>query len=184
MTEPTTASTQSDAMGRVRPLASGDLMRLFAWRNHPQVRAHMFSPDEIALDAHRRWFEASLVDPRRRLFIYEAADAAPAGFVGFTLQGAHPRVADWGFYSAPEAPRGTGRAMARCALDAAFGALGLHKVCGQALETNARSIDFHRRLGFADEGLLREQHWDGTRFVDVRCFGLLAREWRPTSRAQ
>jgi UDP-4-amino-4,6-dideoxy-N-acetyl-beta-L-altrosamine N-acetyltransferase len=167
---------------RVRPLADGDLMRLHAWRNHAQVRAHMFSQDEIPFEQHQRWFEASLADARRHLFIYESA-GVPLGFVGFTRLGAHPRVADWGFYSAPEAPRGTGSAMARRALDEAFGALDLHKVCGQALEHNLRSVGFHRRLGFADEGLLREHHWDGTRFVAVRCFGLLAREWPPTDRA-
>lgn len=165
----------------LRPLAESDLDMLLAWRNHPQVRMSMFQPQEIAPDAHRQWFARASVDPQRHLYVFEDG-GRPCGYMAFTI-GAHDRVADWGFYAAPLAPRGTGSAMGRCALDLAFGTLGLHKVCGQALASNPRSVAFHRRLGFAHEGTLREHHWIGGAFIDVLQFGLLAREWRPAASA-
>jgi UDP-4-amino-4,6-dideoxy-N-acetyl-beta-L-altrosamine N-acetyltransferase len=159
----------------VRPMTSGDLAIVLEWRNHPDVRRNMFSQHSIGIDEHRRWFERRADDPLRRSLIYEAGGVA-LGFVSLDVA-RHPHVADWGFYAAPHAPRGTGRALGRCALDHAFGPMALHKVCGQAIEANHRSIGFHLALGFRQEGLLREQHFDGERYQAVVCFGLLEHEW-------
>jgi UDP-4-amino-4,6-dideoxy-N-acetyl-beta-L-altrosamine N-acetyltransferase len=161
----------------VRPMQHADLERVLAWRNHPDVRRFMYTQQEITLDEHRRWFERTLQDQRKHLLIYESA-GTPLGFVHFT-QLAHGQIADWGFYAAPEAPKGTGRALGNAALNHAFSKLGLDKVCGQALFFNDRSIRFHLALGFQQEGNLRDQHFDGERYHDVICFGLLLREWQP-----
>jgi RimJ/RimL family protein N-acetyltransferase len=87
-------------------------------------------------------------------------------------------MADWGFYRAPEAPNGSGLRMGRAALDWAFETLSLHKLCGQVIADNPRSLAFHRKLGFQLEGVLREQYHDGTHYFDVHCFGLLRHEWQ------
>ena len=160
-------------------MASADLPAVLQWRNHPEVRRYMFTQHEISADEHRQWFEAASRDAKRHLLIYECAGDA-LGFVSLRVN-AHPNVADWGFYVAPQASGGTGRALGRCALDHAFGALALHKVCGRAIEFNLRSIEFHQALGFKHEGLLREQHRQGDRYHAVLCFGLLGREWSGSS---
>jgi RimJ/RimL family protein N-acetyltransferase len=67
--------------------------------------------------------------------------------------------------------------MGETALRYAFIELGFEKICGQALAYNAQSIKFHHKLGFQQEGLLRNQHYDGKSFHDVYCFGLLRSEW-------
>lgn len=166
--------------GRVRPMTDADVTTVLEWRNHPDVRRSMFTQHEIGLEEHSRWFERSAHDPRRHLLIYEA-QGVPRGFVSLIVAD-HPNVADWGFYTAPDAPRGTGRAMGQHALDHAFSALGLHKICGQALAQNERSIGFHRALGFQQEGVLRDQHFDGRNYHAVICFGLLAQEWTAFSK--
>lgn len=161
--------------GRVRPMTKADLAAVLQWRNHPRVRQHMFDSHEIDPDEHRQWFERQSTDPKRTLLIYEAGDV-PCGFVALTRE-RNPLVADWGFYAAPGALKGTGRALGHHALQYAFGNLSLHKVCGQAIAGNQRSIDLHLALGFQQEGLLRDQHFDGRRHHSVVCFGMLAPEW-------
>jgi UDP-4-amino-4,6-dideoxy-N-acetyl-beta-L-altrosamine N-acetyltransferase len=161
-------------------MVDADLHTVLGWRNHPDVRRNMFTQHEIGAEEHQRWFERSTSDPRRHLLIYERGEL-PLGFFSFTLS-EHANVADWGFYAAPDAPKGTGRAMGQLALDHAFGALGLHKVCGQAIVYNRRSMSYHLAMGFRQEGLLREHHFDGERYHAVACFGLLAREWVSSSR--
>ena len=161
--------------GRVRPMREGDLELVLGWRNHPDVRRHMFTRHEITLQEHSAWFQRSRNDVGRHLLVYEHG-ATPLGFVSLNV-GPHEKVADWGFYAAPAAPKGTGRLMGRAALDHAFGPLQLHKVCGLAIETNRASISLHSHLGFQREGLLREQHFDGEKYRAVVCFGLLACEW-------
>lgn len=161
--------------GQLRPLTEADLGLVRSWRNHPSVRDFMYNRHEISADEHTAWFTAATGAPGRHLLVYEE-DGNPAGFVSFGTPH-DATVADWGFYTAPTAPRGTGRRLGVAALNLAFHALSLHKVCGEALAFNTASLRFHEALGFTREGLLREQHFDGERYHDVIRYGLLAHEW-------
>ncbi len=159
----------------MRAMTASDLPQTLVWRNHPDISRWMYSRHSIGIDEHRRWFERAIQDGQRHLLIFEL-DCRPMGFVQLTrLHG--DLIADWGFYAAPDAPKGTGRLLGNCALGHAFGPLGLHKVCGEAITDNTRSVRLHLALGFTQEGLRREQHFDGTRYHDVLYFGLLAAEW-------
>ncbi len=157
-------------------MAAADLEKVLAWRNHPDVRRYMYTQHEISLDEHTRWFERASQDSSRHLLIFEN-ETTPLGFINIH-QMAAGGIADWGFYAAPEAPKGTGRQLGQAALQYAFLTAGLHKLCAQALSYNERSIRFHANLGFKQEGTLRDQYFDGQNYHDVVCFGLLASEWQ------
>ena len=159
----------------IRPMTHADLERVLAWRNHPDVRSHMYTQHQISLAEHQRWFERTLLDPKKHLLIFET-NHQPLGYVNISETG-KGGVSDWGFYAAPDAPKGSGQQLGRAALNYAFTQLKLHKVCGQALAHNERSIQFHQSLGFQQEGILRDQHFDGERYHHVNCFGLLCTEW-------
>lgn len=162
-------------LARVRPMDERDLEQVLSWRNHPEVRRYMYTQHEITLEEHTRWFVRASQDPVRHLLVFEI-DATPFGFINIH-QIANGGVADWGFYAAPDAPKGVGRALGKTALRYAFEAVGIHKLYGQILVYNERSIHFHQNLGFQREGVLRQQHFDGQQYHDVVCFGLLASEW-------
>ncbi len=159
----------------IRLMREDDLGRVLEWRNDPSVREHMLQPHEIGRDEHRCWYEAASRDASRGLLVVEEGSQG-IGFVQFTGLGADA-AASWGFYVAPGAPRGSGRKLGRLALAYAFETLGLRKVCGEVIASNAASIGFHKSMGFQQEGLLREQYKVGASYVDVICFGLLRREW-------
>lgn len=161
----------------VRPMVDADVERVLAWRNHSEVRRYMYTQHEITLDEHRLWFERTRQDPCKHLLIFEV-DSQALGFVSFS-ELKSGGVADWGFYVAPDAPKGCGRELGCAALDHAFNDIKLHKVCGQALAFNERSIHFHQSLGFQQEGTLRDQYFDGERHHHIICFGLLCYEWQP-----
>lgn len=161
-------------------MKQSDLQQVLAWRNAPDVRRFMYTQHEISLAEHMHWFEQASQDNKRHLLIFEQGGRAQ-GFINLHEM-AEGGIADWGFYAAPDAPTGTGRQLGASALAYAFAQLGLHKVCGQVLAFNERSIQFHLRLGFQQEGILREQHFDGERYHAVVCFGLLAAEWRAHQR--
>lgn len=169
-------SDSSKAGGLVRPMTVQDLSTVLAWRNHPDVRAVMFHQHEIGIEEHRSWFERSCGEEGRHLLVFEQ-DGQPRGFMNLHIKSAGA-IADWGFYVAPAAPKGTGRALGRSSLDHAFHVLNAHKVSGRVLACNQRSIKFHHALGFLEEGVLRDHHFDGHGYHDVVCFGLLRREWR------
>lgn len=162
-------------LARVRQMNEGDLEQILTWRNHPEVRRFMYTQHDISPEEHARWFARASQDPERHLLVFEI-NTTPLGFINI-FQIASGGIADWGFYLAPNAPKGTGRVLAQAALRYAFEAAGINKLCGQALAFNESSIRFHLNLGFQREGVLRQQHFDGQQYHDVVCFGMLAREW-------
>jgi UDP-4-amino-4,6-dideoxy-N-acetyl-beta-L-altrosamine N-acetyltransferase len=152
-----------------------DLELVLSWRNCPEVRRYMYTQHEISIEEHARWFNRASQDPERHLLMFEI-DNMPRGFINIH-QIASGGIADWGFYTAPDAPKGTGQTLGRLALRYAFETAQLHKICGKALAFNDRSIRFHWKLGFHREGVMRQQYFDGQHYHDVLCFGLLASEW-------
>jgi UDP-4-amino-4,6-dideoxy-N-acetyl-beta-L-altrosamine N-acetyltransferase len=165
-----------DPVASTRKMTDQDLERVLFWRNQPKVRRFMFTTHEISPEEHIRWYQQAAQDPRRHLLIFEL-DSTPMGFIHLNeiTQGG---IADWGFYTAPEAPKGTGRALGNATLHFAFEKLSFHKLCAKVIAFNERSIKFHIQLGFSLEGVLRQQHFDGALYHDVWCFGLCAPEWR------
>jgi len=160
----------------LRAIDESDLDRLLSWRNSEQVRRFMYSSQLIKREEHLRWFEAIRHDQKRYPLIF-VRDETPCGYVniGPIKPGG---IAAWGFYAAPDAPPGTGHRMGQCALKYAFETLHLHKLCGEALGYNEASQRFHRRLGFIQEGDLVDQHFDGSAYHNVICFGLTVDQWR------
>lgn len=166
----------------IRPMQVQDLEMVLAWRNHPAIRQHMLTQHLISLDEHRQWFERANNNAQRKIMLVEH-DNTPFGLVHFT--GVSPQAsADWGFYVAPDVPKGSGTLLGPCALAFAFEELQIHKLCGQVIAENAASIRFHERLGFTLEGRLREQVLVESRHHDLLCFGLLRREWLANSCAE
>lgn len=163
----------------LRPMNENDLKMVLAWRNHPKVRSYMYKQQEISLEDHTFWFEQMSQDPKRSLLVFESNGIA-CGFINIH-EVAHGGIGDWGFYAAPDAPKGTGRELGVAALRYAFKMVGLHKLCGQVLASNERSIRFHLNLGFLREGVLRQQHYDGRFYHDILCFGLLATDWHQSN---
>ena len=136
----------------------------------------MFTRHAISTAEHQAWFVGASADAARRLLIVEDK-TDPIGFIQFN--NVMPAgVSDWGFYARPDAPKGSGRKLGTAALNYAFNALKLHKVCGQALDANDASIALHRRLGFTQEGILRDQQRIEDRYHSLICFGLLSHEWQ------
>lgn len=161
--------------GYLRMMVEADLPLVLQWRNHPDVRRYMYTQHEITPEEHAQWFTQLCHDDTQSSWIF-VVDDIPLGYVNFKKT-AVSAVADWGFYLATDAPKGTGSQLGTAALNYAFRQMKLHKVCGQALGYNEKSKGFHLRLGFKREGVLRQQYFNGKDYHDVECFGLLASEW-------
>lgn len=159
----------------IRHMHEDDLAMILKWRNHSEVRRYMYTQHEITENEHATWFASASRNIHKHLLIFEM-DAVPTGSVTLNCQD-NNKIADWGFYLAPNAERGSGTALGCAALDYAFDQLGIHKICGQAIDFNERSIRFHQRMGFSIEGTLRDQFFDGQDYHAVLCYGLLRSEW-------
>ena len=109
---------------------------------------------------------------------FEAAivlDGRIVGALGFPGVDWVARATSIGYWL-DEAHQGRGlmtRAV-RALIDHAFGEWGLHRVEIKAAADNRRSRAIPERLGFRQEGLLREAERVGDRYQDLVVYGLLA----------
>lgn len=161
--------------GHLRLMTDADLKSVLNLRNHAAIRRFMLTQHEISIEEHTSWFEHASKNPRTELLVFELNKTC-CGFVQFKRTN-YEGVSDWGFYVSPDEARGTGRKLGVAALTHAFSRANLHKICGQALNWNQSSIEFHKSLGFTQEGILRSQHFDGIAYHDLLCFGILRNEW-------
>ena len=161
---------------QLREVSREDLDYLYEWRNADNVRSFMMNDDIIALDDHYSWFKSIEGDNRKKLMIclYEAK---PIGSVQFTID-VKNQTCEWGFYIGDlSSPPGSGSMMGILALDYAFRQLAVRKVCAQVLDFNVKSLSYHRKLGFEEEGLLKSQIARNGKFINVILFGLLKENW-------
>ncbi len=83
-----------------------------------------------------------------------------------------------GYWLARDAQgRGVMTEAVRAYVDYAFATLGLHRVVIEAAVENARSRAIPERLGFREEGVLREVERVGERMLDHVVYAVLAADW-------
>lgn len=159
-------------------LCRSDLPIILPWRNAISVRNSMFNRNIISIEEHLDWYEKLQKDTSRAWYVCRGGDGIPVGVVYFTSLTAPSLMGFWGFYTNPDAIAGTGTKMGISAIDFAFKNLGLYKLNAEVLSSNNKSLAYHLRLGFTQEGRFREHHDDGVSRIDIIRFGLLASEWR------
>lgn len=161
----------------LREIQEEDLELMLRWRNHPSVRSGMFSQAVIEFGQHQAWFRREREKADSEWFLFLDMDEAPLGVVYFTAMDRVANHAFWGFYAAPGAPPGTGTRMGIEALDYFFEVQGFHKLNAEVLESNRRSHDFHKKLGFQVEGVFCDHYFGSNGYESVSRFGLMCVEW-------
>jgi ribosomal-protein-serine acetyltransferase len=83
-----------------------------------------------------------------------------------------------GYYLAADCQgRGLMTRAVRALVTHAFTELGLNRVEIRCAVGNGKSRAIPLRLGFSEEGVVREAQWLNGRFVDHVIYGMLARDW-------
>lgn len=161
----------------VRLMETSDLNQVLEWRNSLRIRASMYSDHIISMDAHQAWFERIQHDPSITYLIFEFENK-PVGVVNFKLDDSHHR-AYWGFYlGSDDLPKGSGTVMGYMGCNYVFETLSIRKLCGEAFAFNQDSVRFHQKLGFTQEGLLKQHVLKNDHYEDVILFGQLDEQWK------
>lgn len=167
---------------RLRPLAESDVDHVLGWVNDPAIVGNI-----AAFSGHAFTRDQELAYIRRILdstsdVVWSIEDAVSGRYLGQTgLHQIHDRSRVARLACIVAAPgdmgRGYGSAAIRAALDHGFGALGLHKIWLMIFRTNERSRRTYTRIGFVEEGILREEYFHAGGWHDMLRMSLLAREW-------
>lgn len=149
---------------RLRDLEEQDLQLVLNWRNSDRLRKVSNSDHIISFEEHQAWFERTKDSANSKGLIFENGKG-PLGVVNIMEIDAKNSRCRWGFYLGEEpASRGLGGLMGFLALEYIFEQLQLQKVCAEVLALNVRGVDFHKKMGFVEEGRLvrhifRDGHW-------------------------
>ncbi|MEW5834200.1 MAG: GNAT family N-acetyltransferase [Pseudomonadota bacterium] len=175
--------------GRVvlRPLVDADAADLLSIFGDAEVVRYWSGTPWSGLEEARRMLAADR----------EALDAGNALRLGLALRSDDRVIGTVSLFNRSESNRRAeiGYALARSAwgrglmhealvqwLDWAFGPLGLHRLEADVDPANTASRRSLERLGFRQEGLLRERWIVAGQVADTAFYGLLAREWQARER--
>jgi UDP-2,4-diacetamido-2,4,6-trideoxy-beta-L-altropyranose hydrolase len=158
----------------LRPLAPADESMVLEWRNSLPVRQWMLRDSLIPAEEHHSWFQWALNSDDVLPWVFEA-DSKSSGLLYLGDVDWVARTCQWGFYMAPEGPRGVGEVMCRLGLAEAFRGAKLRTIQAEVIVTNDRSLLLHDRLGFRRTGVRHHERPSGA--VDVLLFELHDSEW-------
>lgn len=156
------------------PIRPGDSETMFRWINDPEtVRFNApFKPVHWA--NHQEWVQSLGKLSNKVVFAIRAADNL-IGIVQLIDVDPINRSAELTIRIGAETHRGSGYGSLalRLAISFAWCDLNLNRVWLRVFADNTRAIRAYKKVGFVEEGVMREAaHIDG-RFVDMIIFGIL-----------
>jgi UDP-4-amino-4,6-dideoxy-N-acetyl-beta-L-altrosamine N-acetyltransferase len=106
-------------------------------------------------------------------------DHLPVGAAFMTEIDRQHRNAMWAFYLADPGVRGrgVGSVVEAFVLEFAFEEIGLHKLSCEVLGFNESVVAMHRKFGFRDEGLFREDKYKNGGWQDVHRLAFFEEDW-------
>ena len=165
-------------MYKLRPVGTDDLDDIFDWRNHDDIRKHMYNYEIITRSEHVNWFEKMLVSPEMSYFILEK-EKDKIGVLGFYDIDEKTCMASWAFYKSPYLNvRGIGVIMEYLALEYYFDYLSMRKLNCEVLEHNSSVIKMHEKFGFIVEGCKRKHFLNKNGdYEDIYLLSIFRSEW-------
>jgi RimJ/RimL family protein N-acetyltransferase len=169
----------------LRPFKRADISHFLKWFNDPEVVQYlgMYLP---MTEMFEEKFIEELGTTRAKsdvFFVIEAIEGAstkPIGTCGLHGIDSKDWNATFGIVIGEKDywSKGYGVEAARLLIDYGFRELNLHRISAAAAAFNERSIKFHRKLGFQEEGRLRQAMFKSGQYHDRVEFGLLREEWK------
>lgn len=162
---------------KLREMTGDDLEMVRAWRNAAHVRRYMYNDHIISEEEHRDWFEQSSGNPAVDLIIAEY-DNVPYGYI--TIYNIDPRhgTCAWAFYIGREnAPKGLGSFMEFATMERIVEMHKMRKIEIEILGFNERVIKMHKRFGYIEEGVFRQQKEKAGEYHDVHRMAMFTSDW-------
>lgn len=160
----------------LRTIESEDAAFLQEVINDPRVRDGLMQVEPLNEQTERDWIDSMGDSDDTNLLV--CVDGGPVGSV--TLKAPHDiwGRAELGYLIAPaEWGNGYGTDAVQTICDYAFEERRLNKLYATVYETNQASCRVLEKVGFTEEGILREEGFVDGEYTDLHRYGLLKREW-------
>ena len=165
----------------LRPLDSGDLERCLRWINDPVLRVNLGRHRPMSRAMETEWLAGQYKGESELSFAVVLIDGdCHIGNVGLHGIDSKNRLAEFGILIGESDAwgQGYGTEAGRLMLAHSFDELGLHRVMLRVFPFNERAIRVYEKLGFREEGCLRDSLFQGGVFHDTILMSILEHEWR------
>lgn len=170
----------------LRPLEMDDLERCRKWFNDPEVRYFLSSVRPLNRMAERSFLEElgkGAKDPSADLIlaIVLKKEDRHIGNTGFHNINLIDRVAEFGIGIGEKDcwQKGYGTEATRVMVQYGFDTLNLHRIYLRVHDYNTRGLATYEKVGFRQEGIMRQALFRQGKYHDVIFMGILKDEFRP-----
>lgn len=162
---------------RIRKVCVYDREILLKWRNSERVRSVMFSDHLISSDEHNAWLNNCLNAKIPQILVVEWIDV-PIGVVTIDRINLNNSTCYWGFYiGEKECPKGIGLVLGILGLNYIFDNMNMRKIYSECFAFNKKGVDFHKKMGFSQEGCFIKHQIKNGVYEDVLSFALFRDNW-------
>jgi RimJ/RimL family protein N-acetyltransferase len=169
----------------LRPVKRSDISHFVKWFNDPEVVQYldMYLPmTEMAEEKYVEELGTTMARSRAQFVIEVKAStsAKPIGTCGLDGISSKDNHATFGIVIGEKDywSKGYGVEAAGLLINYGFEQLNLHRIWSAAVAFNQRSIKLHKKLGFREEGRLRQAMFKNGQYHDRIEYGLLREEWK------
>lgn len=167
---------------RLRPLCEEDVDHILTWVNDPDIVGNIaaFSGHAFTREQELAYVRRTLASTSDVVFSIEEVDGGRyLGQCGIHQIHERSKVGRLACIVAARGDmgKGFGTGAIRLLIDHAFGPLGLHKLWLMVFRHNERGRRIYGKLGFIEEGILREEYFHKDGWYDMVRMSMLAREW-------
>lgn len=168
----------------LHPAVVADAERMLAMLEPAATKNLRFFSEPVSLERQREFLHQVTKNPSERLYCVEADDEL-VGTIGLHEIDRHLRTARLGLliFRAEDRGKGYGKAAIMKVLSFAFGqnGFGLNKVYLNVFAENVRSRTLYAKIGFVQEGVLRQEYLLGDEYHDMVRMSMLRGEWEALS---
>ena len=146
--------------------------------NDPDIRRYTTMRYPINYEQEKEWFEKRVSGEGGPVHLLITEDGDRKGVISLmkiNKEGGNAEIGLW--ISSEEQGKGYGTRASKVMIEYGFRELRLHRVYARVYEHNTSSKKIWKKLGFKEEGVLREGDFIDGEYEDIFMYGLLRDEW-------
>ena len=165
-------------MIKLCPLEEKHLEKMIKWRMSPTVDSVSLTSPKLTIEKQRKWFKNVLLDNTKEYFVIKYKDIEIGIAYIFDIDKIN-NSCSFGLYIGEEnhLKIGAGSITQLKILEYAFEKLKINRLHAKVMSHNKRALKMYKKLGFIEEGMLRESVFKNNQYYNIDCISMLKSEW-------
>ena len=164
---------------RIRGMEESDMEKILEWMNDLEITQFLGTRLPISRTEQQQWYERTVNDKSKKKMIIETFDGEPIGQISLMRIDQRNRSAEIGITIGEKSywGQGIGYDATLTLLRFVFHEWGFHRVSLHVASFNERAIRLYKKLGFVQDGVLRDNIYTQNGYYDTLVMSILKPEF-------